>query len=160
MATTYKPPTRNSAISILKRFFGPYPDSDTLTPEQMYLAWSRPAGTNKEKRDKNKAWLSNKLTAIYTHKLAEATYIYDPHKKLKHIKLTNEGSIALGRYPEAGLPAQDKGHTSTPPKSELRQPADLTLDEMLEAVERLNAKHTTFEVKLTVIPREQPIEQG
>jgi hypothetical protein len=156
MSLTYKPPTRAIGISTLKRFFGPYPDNDTLTPEQMFIAWGRPAGTSKAKEEKNKAWLSNKMTSIYAHKLADPTYIYDPRKKLKHIKLTNEGRLALGRYSETGLAPQSGGQVFTPPAP--RQSADLTLDEMLEAVERLNAKHTTFEVKLTVIPKEQPIE--
>jgi len=142
---TYKKPTKNSATLTLKRLYTPYPEEDSLTIEKMYIAAGR--DTSVELEDKNRNWLSNKLTALYYHNLAKPIYSYDGRRKLERVQLTVEGKRALGRVSAPG---------QVEPAS-LPSVASLTLEDMLAAVEALRKKYPGFDIDLTIKPKEQPI---
>lgn len=82
-----------SATAILKRFYSNYPDSESLTLEQVYISSKR----NPAQPEINKAWVANKLTHLKHYGLAEPVYSYEPRKMLTGIRLTYEGKKVIGR---------------------------------------------------------------
>lgn len=148
--TTYKKPSAFAATHMLQIFFREHP-ADSITPDEIIVA----AGRNTpEFEAKNKGWLSNRLTPLYDHNLLRPVYSHQPFKKLEKLELTINGKRALGRAAEPGLIDDNAEQPAKTPNA----PLNLTLDQMMEAVELLNAKHTTFQVELIVKPRTTPME--
>jgi hypothetical protein len=98
--------SKDSAIETLKRLFSNSPNEDIVTLDEAFIA----AGRDPEKKDDNKAWISNKLTTLKYHNLLLVHYSYDTgHRKLDKLQLTLEGKRALGRIDE---PIKQENHVS------------------------------------------------
>lgn len=147
---TYKKPTEFSAIQTLQRFFEKYPDSNLITPEQALES----AGRNTpEYERKNEGWLSNKLTGLYFHGLVKPNYSFHPWRKLESLELTQKGKTVLNREDAPGVVAPEGYEYHEQASVALQQspqPRDLTIDEILEALPRINERLTTHKLKVTL----------
>lgn len=150
--STYKKPTLFSATRTLQRFFAPYPEANSITKEEMIASWGR----DKPEFEKvNEAWLSGKLTALYTHSLVRAVYSYNPWKKLEHIELTAKGKVALGRD-DAPTNVEEVGKEAT---SAIRGNKtltidNLTVDDIMMALPKINDRLPTHKVRLVFEDKE------
>jgi hypothetical protein len=156
--TTYRKPTEISAVSSLKRLF-PAGTADALTPEEMYTAAERDTSPGKEAQ--NRSWLSNKLTALYYYDLAKPVYEYKSGtlgggKVLAKVQLTVKGKRALGRASEPEINGEDGGKERN--HNDRTKPTELTLDDILAAVEALRARYQAFDIVFTIKPKDKPMD--
>jgi hypothetical protein len=83
--------SRESAEATLRRLFAGNPDSDTVTVEEIVEATGRHAID----MERNKAWISSKMSVLRYYNLALPVYTYDNRKRLERVRLTAEGKRAL-----------------------------------------------------------------
>jgi hypothetical protein len=139
---TYKRQSEYSAINTIKRFFAKFPESDSITVDQIFESAER----NKEEYiDKNDGWLSNRLTGVYYHGLVKPTYSYGPWRKLESIELTVKGKRLLGRVEEPQLIDKHEQIQETHTNS-----FNLTVDDILMAVPKINERLLTHRLKVTL----------
>lgn len=137
--------TKKSAIENVKRLFINAPNDDVISLKDAFIAWGRPEPENIEK---HKGWLSNKMTHLTYHNLLIPVYSYNTgRKRLKALRLTKEGKIALGRIEnstENGSLQQattnGNGHT-------------LSLDEVAKAIPKLQKENPDFNIVFSFTPK-------
>lgn len=138
--TTYKKQSEYSANNTLKRFFAKYPDSNSLTINEVFEGVDR---NTPEYANKNDNWLSNKLTGLYAHSLVRPHYTFNPWRKLESIELTQKGKAVLGRED-----APISNELTPPPNKQAHD--ELTIDDILAAIPKINEKLKTHKLRVTL----------
>lgn len=146
--STYKKTSEWAASRTLQRFFSKYPDSDSVTKDEIFASWDR---TGQEFESKNEGWLSNKLVGIYSHNLAKPIYSYHPYRKLERLELTIKGKRALGRVDEPGVVGQEN---TTSNKGQTVQPTVMSYPDLVKSVAEFQRNNQEYEVIFEVKLRE------
>lgn len=136
--------SKNVAIENVKTFFSNTPNDDVASLEDAFRAWGRP---NPENIEENKAWLSNKLTALKYHNLVTPIYVHkDGRRKLEKLRLTLEGKKALGRI--EGYSEDDKNNENSHSKNSGNSSNDFS--DIYKKVAEWQKNHQEFEVEFNV----------
>lgn len=132
--------SRESAVEILKRFFHGS-EGDSVSIIDIFKATER----KPEKTMGNMSWLSNHLYTLRHYGLVIPVYSYGQRKRLEKVRLTNEGTKALGRL------GGDEGRV-TPTYSELSQGSQVSvsLAQMTRLVATFKKENPEFEVTFGV----------
>lgn len=144
MVRNIKIRSQNVAIENVRTFFSNTPNDDAISLEDAFRAWGRP---NPENVEKNKAWLSNKLTALKYHNLIVPIYVHkDGRRKLEKLRLTLEGKKALGRI--EGYSENDKNNGNSHLKNGGNSSNDFS--DIYKKVAEWQKNHQEFEVEFKV----------
>lgn len=138
--TTYKKTSEWAASRTLQRFFSKYPNSNSVTKDEIFTAWDR---IGKEFEGKNEGWLSNKLVGIYSHNLAKPIYSYHPYRKLERLELTIKGKRVLGRVDNPGVAGQEN---TAPHISHPTQPTIMSYPDLVKSVAEFQRNNQEYEV--------------
>lgn len=128
--------SRVSSVENVKQFFL-NTSEDVISLEEAYVAWGRDI----TKEAENKAWLSNKLTALKHYKLVRPVYDLKNKKRvLEKIQLTTEGKRALGKIEEDGYTENENsnGHRA------------ITLEDVMKVIPALRQRHPEFEITFDI----------
>jgi hypothetical protein len=129
----------DAATATLKRFFKNDNDKNALSIDQVMAATDRTSYG----LDKNKSYLTNKLTHLKYYDLAEPVYDFNPRKNLSGIRLTTLGKKALGRN-EAPVPATTQSTTSVAPAPLM------TLETIAENIRIFKRQNPSIKITLSV----------
>lgn len=133
--------SKSVSIENIKQFFA-NTSEDIITLEEAYIAWGR--DTTKE--FENKAWLSNKLTALKYHNLVKPVYALRNKKRvLDKIQLTMEGKKALGRIGEDVIMPE-----SIPTNGK----TVITLEDVIKVISRLRRENPEINIVFSITPKE------
>ena len=129
--------TREGAVEMLKQFF-PAGSVNEITVQQAFSQWER----NPDDQVTNKSWLSNKLTHLKIHRLAEPMYGRSDKKRrtLTGIKLLPEGMKALGRASDIQEIPESIHHY-------------ISLEDIMKQIPRLQKDNPEFNITFSVNPK-------
>ncbi len=133
--------SEDAAVELLRRLFPVSLETDELSLDEVYVA----AGRSNLNPQTNRNWLNGVLTKLKDHKfITTGNKFENSRSKLDKIKLTTAGKTALGRT------NNEENTVDRPPKDNVPQKNDLSLDEMLNIVEGLKAKHPKWDIVFEV----------